>query len=78
MPSDKYIDLSVGTSGSNYTAPANGIMFGVCGGVFFLFCSAYYKLGNKLPDILDFIGYCCYNDYRIEILDQKKRRDKAL
>jgi len=24
MPSDKYIDLTIGTSGSTYTAPANG------------------------------------------------------
>lgn len=27
MPSDKYIDLTLGASGSNYTAPANGWVF---------------------------------------------------
>ena len=51
MPSDKYIDLTLGASGSSYTAPANGWIF--VGGMSTAY-SGYFNLKNTSAGSLEF------------------------
>lgn len=68
MPSNKYIDLTLGASGSTYTAPANGWLI-LCkastgNGQYIQFNSALSELSNKsmflVGDNADNSGYICY------------------
>ena len=57
MPSDTYVDLTLGASGTDYTAPADGwVMFkktaGASGQYFYIInISAYGGLYSMIPDV---------------------------
>ena len=62
MPSDKYIDLTLGASGSTYTAPANGYVSISMKGTSTAF---FLAIGNSNNNI-GFNNTCSINGYTIQ------------
>lgn len=57
MPSDRYIDLTLGASGSTYTAPANGwVVLNKVAGSDYYYCALQVKDSSNNVIMYDFRG----------------------